>query len=198
MSAVADTVVAGPALLQRRAVSMRFAGVTALDAVDFSVHTGEVHAQMGGNGAGKSTLMSILNRVYRQDEGEVVLAGVPAQLSGPRSTQALGLAIIHQKLNQVAELSFCENFFLGRELRGPAALAGRTHTGLAAPLSPNTHPLRAPCRYPPGISLACLHTHLLEIHSAVLLGVLSRRISSDWASWALHSTSGTPYRFVHA
>lgn len=40
-------------------------------------------------------------------------------LAGPRSTLALGLAIIHQKLNQVAELSFCENFFLGRELRGP-------------------------------------------------------------------------------
>lgn len=55
------------------------------------------------------------------------------------------------------------------------ALGGRTHAGLAAPLPPITHPLRTPGRYSPGISLACLHTHLLEIHSAVLLGVLSSR-----------------------
>ena len=53
------------------------------------------------------------------------------------------------------------------------ALGGRTHAGLAAPLPPITYPLRTPCRYPPGIPLACLHTHLLEIHSAVLLGVLN-------------------------
>ncbi len=124
MSAAA-TAAAGPALLQMRAVTKRFPGVTALDAVDFDARAGEVHALMGENGAGKSTLMKILNGVYRQDEGEVVLDGVPAQLSGPRSAQALGLAIIHQELNQVAELSACENFFLGRELRGPLGCLDR-------------------------------------------------------------------------
>jgi hypothetical protein len=117
MSAVADTVVAGSALLEIRAVSKRFAGVAALDAVDFSAHAGR-----GARADGRE-------RRRQVDSDEDFERRPPPGRGGagrgagaavrPRSTQALGLAIIHQKLNQVAELSFCENFFLGRELRGP-------------------------------------------------------------------------------
>ena len=104
-------------LLEMRGICKRFVGVTALDGVDVSVHAREVHALMGENGAGKSTLMKILSGVYRHDEGTMQLAGQSISPVDPRAAQALGIAIIHQELNQVAELTVAENFFLGRELK---------------------------------------------------------------------------------
>ena len=104
-------------LLEMRGVTKRFPGVVALDCVDFSANAGEVHALMGANGAGKSTLMKILAGVYPLDEGEIRLGGVPLHADDPRAAQRQGIAIIHQELNQVAELRAFENFFLGRELK---------------------------------------------------------------------------------
>ena len=106
-----------PAILEMRDISKRFAGVQALDAVSFSARAGEIHALMGENGAGKSTLMKILTGIYTNDGGQVLLGGKPTQISDPRAAQSLGIAIIHQELNQVPELSISENFFLGRERR---------------------------------------------------------------------------------
>jgi ribose transport system ATP-binding protein len=104
-------------LLEMRGISKRFPGVIALNAVHFTTFAGEVHALMGENGAGKSTLMKILTGVYSADEGSIHLAGLPLMPSDPRSAQRNGLAIIHQELNQVPELSVTENFFLGREIK---------------------------------------------------------------------------------
>jgi ABC-type sugar transport system ATPase subunit len=115
----AQTDAAAPeqAVLQMKGICKRFAGVTALDQVSVFAHAHEVHALMGENGAGKSTLMKILSGVYRADAGAIVLDGRTVSPSDPRAAQALGIAIIHQELNQVPELSVAENFFLGRELR---------------------------------------------------------------------------------
>jgi ribose transport system ATP-binding protein len=107
----------GVPLLEMQGISKRFPGVIALNAVNFSAFAGEVHALMGENGAGKSTLMKILTGVYSADEGSIRLAGTPFMPSDPRSAQRNGLAIIHQELNQVPELSVTGNFFLGRELK---------------------------------------------------------------------------------
>jgi ABC-type sugar transport system ATPase subunit len=58
-----------------------------------------------------------LSGVYRPDEGSIRLAGAEVSPSDPRAAQHLGIAIIHQELNQVPELTVAENFFLGRERR---------------------------------------------------------------------------------
>jgi ribose transport system ATP-binding protein len=108
---------AAPQLLEMRAITKRFPGVLALDAVDFGVVHGEVHAMIGENGAGKSTLMKILSGVYHLDRGEIRLEGELVHFADPRSAQHHGVAIIHQELNQVPELTVFENFFLGRERR---------------------------------------------------------------------------------
>jgi ribose transport system ATP-binding protein len=100
-----------------RAITKRFPGVLALDAVDFGVIRGEIHAMMGENGAGKSTLVKILSGVYHLDRGEIRLDGELVHFADPRSAQQHGVAIIHQELNQVPELTVFENFFLGRERR---------------------------------------------------------------------------------
>ncbi len=101
-----------------RGITKRFPGVLALADVSFSAHAGEVHALMGENGAGKSTLMKILTGVYSNDGGQILLDAQVIHSSDPRGAQRHGIAIIHQELNQVPELSITENFFLGREKRG--------------------------------------------------------------------------------
>ncbi|MBC7763851.1 MAG: ATP-binding cassette domain-containing protein, partial [Candidatus Saccharibacteria bacterium] len=55
---------------EARGDTKRFAGVTALDSVDFAVRPGECVALMGKNGAGKSTLIKVLTGVYQPDDGE--------------------------------------------------------------------------------------------------------------------------------
>ena len=65
----------GDAACAARAVTKRFAGVTALDGVDFDLRAGEVHALIGENGAGKSTLMKILSGVHTDYDGEIAIAG---------------------------------------------------------------------------------------------------------------------------
>jgi ribose transport system ATP-binding protein len=102
-------------VLDAEGVSKSFAGVEALREVDFDLVSGEVHALMGENGAGKSTLMKILAGVHVEYEGAIRLAGSPARFSGVQDAERAGVAIIHQELNLVPELTAADNIFLGRE-----------------------------------------------------------------------------------
>jgi ABC-type sugar transport system ATPase subunit len=114
-------------LLEMTGITKRFPGVIALDHVSFAAYPNEVHALMGENGAGKSTLMKILTGVYTLDAGSITLAGRALAAADPRSAQRQGLAIIHQELNQVPELSAFENFFLGREQRNRFGMIDNHH-----------------------------------------------------------------------
>ena len=102
-------------LLCARSVGKRFAGVTALDGVDFDLRAGEVHALVGENGAGKSTLMKILSGVHTDYDGEIRVRGEPVRFTSVRDAERAGVAIIHQELNLVPELGVAANIFLGRE-----------------------------------------------------------------------------------
>lgn len=98
-----------------RGICKAFGPVKVLEAVDFSVQGGEVHALMGENGAGKSTLMKILSGVYQADAGEIRVNGQPVTIRSTGDAEAHGIAIIHQELNLIPQLSVMENLFLGRE-----------------------------------------------------------------------------------
>ncbi|MER9136640.1 sugar ABC transporter ATP-binding protein [Mesorhizobium sp. M0830] len=102
-------------VLSAEHISKSFGGIAALVDVRFELRRGEVHALMGENGAGKSTLMKILSGVYTGYEGKVSVDGRPVSFSGVRDAEDAGIAIIHQELNLVPELSVADNIFLGRE-----------------------------------------------------------------------------------
>ena len=72
---------------------------------------------MGENGAGKSTLMKVLAGVHKCDDGEIWLKGKKTEIQSPRHAQELGIAMIHQELSPVPEMTVAENIFLGREPR---------------------------------------------------------------------------------
>ena len=102
-------------VLEAKGVSKSFAGVDALRDVDFDLMSGEVHALVGENGAGKSTLMKIIAGVHVEYDGAVRLAGAPIRFAGVQDAERAGVAIIHQELDLVPELTAADNIFLGRE-----------------------------------------------------------------------------------
>ncbi|MBC7594975.1 MAG: sugar ABC transporter ATP-binding protein [Kineosporiaceae bacterium] len=104
-------------VLESRGVTKRFAGVTALDGVDFAVHPGESLALMGENGAGKSTLIKVLTGVYQPDDGELLLGGVSVKFARPLDAQRSGVSTIYQEVNLIPLMSVAQNIFLGREPR---------------------------------------------------------------------------------
>ncbi len=63
-----------PPLVEAREVSLRFGSLSVLDAVNLSVHAGEIVTLVGLNGAGKSTLLRVLLGIVRPHAGEVVRA----------------------------------------------------------------------------------------------------------------------------
>src|SRR5271165_4116484 len=110
-----DRTAGNAVVMEADGVSKSFAGIDALRDVDFDLMSGEVHALMGENGAGKSTLMKILAGVHVEYEGAIRLAGSPARFSGVQDAERAGVAIIHQELDLVPELTAADNIFLGRE-----------------------------------------------------------------------------------
>lgn len=105
-------------LLEMRAITKRFPGVTALNNVNFAVRRGEIHCLVGENGAGKSTLMKVLSGVhpYGSYEGEIVYEGEIAKFHNIAESEAAGIAIIYQELAQFPELTIYENIFMGHEI----------------------------------------------------------------------------------
>ncbi len=105
------------AILSMRSITKEFHGVRALSEVSLDVQRGEIHAIRGENGAGKSTLMKVLSGVYPHGtyEGEIYFEGQECQFKGIRESEDAGIAIIHQELALVPELSITENLFLGNE-----------------------------------------------------------------------------------
>lgn len=103
------------AIFEMKEISKNFPGVKALINVDFRVIKGKVMALLGENGAGKSTLMKIMTGVYQKSSGKLFYEEESVEFDNIRASQSRGIAIIHQELNLIPELSIAENIFLGRE-----------------------------------------------------------------------------------
>ena len=101
--------------LEMRGIRKSFNATHALAGVDFTVHSGEVHALVGENGAGKSTLMKILSGAETPDEGEIFLDGLPYRPSTPLEARRRGVGMIYQELSLADHLTVEENIILGLE-----------------------------------------------------------------------------------
>jgi inositol transport system ATP-binding protein len=107
-----------------RALELRkdFGGLTVLHPTSVEFRPGEVHALMGENGAGKSTLMKVIAGLYRPDGGHVDWRGRRAEFGSPYDALVAGIAMIHQELMPIPDLTVAENITLGCE---PCASFGR-------------------------------------------------------------------------
>ena len=92
---VGESPAGAPVLLEARGLTKRFPGVIANDAVDLTLHEGEILGLLGENGAGKSTLVKMLFGIHQPDEGDVYFKGERATNDGPGDAIARGLSLIH-------------------------------------------------------------------------------------------------------
>lgn len=99
-----------------------FGPIKVLHGVTLTVQPGEVHGLLGENGAGKSTMLNILSGVLSADSGSCSIDGTPVTVHSPRDATAAGIAMIHQELQQVPELTVAQNIYLGAALRRSAGL----------------------------------------------------------------------------
>jgi ABC-type sugar transport system ATPase subunit len=180
VSSSGETVPASPggaaAILRLHGIVKSFQGVRVLDGVSLTVRRGEVHALMGENGAGKSTLMKILMGIHQPDAGTIVIDSAEVAIASPREALGRGVAMIHQELNPVLDLSVAENIHLGRELRTRVGLfdARRMRAETTALLERLQIPIRADALMR---SLSVAQMQLIEIAKAI--AVDSRVIVMD-------------------
>jgi ABC-type sugar transport system ATPase subunit len=108
-------------VIELRGIGKEFPGVRALHDVTLAIRPGEVLGLVGENGAGKSTLIKVLGGAYPAGSfcGEVVVDGTPRAFRSARDARAAGIAVVHQELSLVPEMSVADNLVLGRE---PATL----------------------------------------------------------------------------
>lgn len=102
-------------VLEMKNITKRFAGVVALDQVNFTLMPGDFLGICGENGAGKSTLMKILSGSYRHGEyeGEIAVDGNPVKIDSIKKAQELGIEMAYQELNVMLDVTVAENLMVG-------------------------------------------------------------------------------------
>ncbi|MBW7984257.1 xylose ABC transporter ATP-binding protein [Enterobacillus tribolii] len=106
-----------PCLLEMKNITKQFGAVKAVDDVTLRLNAGEILSLCGENGSGKSTLMKVLCGIYPfgSYQGDILFSGTELKAKTIRDTEQKGIAIIHQELALVKEMSVLENMFLGAE-----------------------------------------------------------------------------------
>ncbi len=96
-------------LLQLDKVTIRFGGLTAVNAVDFSVGENELCGLIGPNGAGKTTVFNLITGVYQPTEGKITFAGQSLARRRVDEIVALGIARTFQNIRLFGSLSVFDN-----------------------------------------------------------------------------------------
>ena len=102
-------------VLSLRKATKLYAGVPAIEAVDFELRRGEIHALVGENGAGKSTLTKVMAGVVTLTSGAMTIDGAEVALKTPLEARNLGIAMVFQENSLVPTMTVAQNLFLGQE-----------------------------------------------------------------------------------
>jgi branched-chain amino acid transport system ATP-binding protein len=103
-------------------ITVRFGGLTALDAVSLTVAPGEIVGLIGPNGAGKTTLFNVICGLATPRSGRIEIDGRPR----PRASRlaAVGVARTFQALGLFAGLTVGQNVAAGLSSNAPGVMAG--------------------------------------------------------------------------
>ena len=116
-------------LLEVRGLVKRFGGVTAVNALDMTVRSGDVHALIGPNGSGKTTTLNVISALYRSDGGSIRFDGVELLGRPAHAIAKLGVARTFQNIRLFGDLSVLENVMIGRHVRTRVGFVGALNPG---------------------------------------------------------------------
>ncbi len=108
----------GDTILRLDAVTKRFGGLVANNAISFEVRAGEVLALIGPNGAGKSTLFNCISAVNPPSSGSIRFLGKPVEHCDSRRVARMGMSRTFQHVRLLPRMSVLDNVALGAHLRG--------------------------------------------------------------------------------
>lgn len=106
-----------PPLLVARALTKRFGGVVALDALDLDVGQGEIVGLIGPNGSGKTTFFNVATGIYEADAGAVTFAGGDITSAAPPAVYRAGISRTFQRSRLSLPLSIFDNIMIGNHAR---------------------------------------------------------------------------------
>jgi branched-chain amino acid transport system permease protein len=117
----------GPAptmTLEVKGLAKHFGGLKAVDAIDFTVGRGGIHALIGPNGSGKTTTLNVLSGLYTPTAGSVRLNGQDITRLSPHRRAAAGMGRTFQNIRLFRSMSALENVVIGAERPGNPLDAG--------------------------------------------------------------------------
>jgi branched-chain amino acid transport system ATP-binding protein len=97
------------ALLQLSGVTLRFGGLTAVNAVDLAVGEDELVGLIGPNGAGKTTLFNLITGIYAADAGTVSFREQDLAGQSVSEIVAQGIARTFQNIRLFGHLTVFDN-----------------------------------------------------------------------------------------
>jgi branched-chain amino acid transport system ATP-binding protein len=114
----------GETLLATQDLTVKFGGLTALDAVTFTIKRGEILGLIGPNGAGKTTCFNAITGVYRPTSGTVTFDGAPLGKIKRHEITRRGIARTFQNIRLWGEMTALENVVVGTDARHKTSVPG--------------------------------------------------------------------------
>jgi branched-chain amino acid transport system ATP-binding protein len=151
------------ALLAVRALTVRFGGVVAINALDLAVREGQIFALVGPNGAGKTTLLNCVSGFVTPSSGDILFAGASLLALGRHRRAARGIARTFQNVQLFGSMSVLDNLVTAQHSQLHAGLL----TGML-PIGPAAREDRR-AREQARATLALLG---LEVYANAIAGVL--------------------------
>ncbi len=111
-------------VLKLENLTMKFGGVTALDAVNMEVKEGEILALIGPNGAGKTTVFNVITGVYAATSGKADFYDKSLLKMKRYHITKLGLARTFQNIRLFGDMTTVENVITATDVHKKSGLVG--------------------------------------------------------------------------
>ena len=102
--------------LEVKNITLRFGGITALNEIDLTVHTGELVAIIGPNGAGKTSLLNCITGYYKPQEGQLLFNGRDITGLSTHHLTGLGIGRTYQNIELFPGMTVLSNMLLARHV----------------------------------------------------------------------------------
>ena len=112
-------------ILEARAITKYFEGLSALTEVDFAIEEGTIAGLIGPNGAGKTTFFNIITGLLKPSSGKLLFDGQSIGGFRPNRITQRGIARTFQSIRLFPSMTALENILVGEHcrLRGTVAAA---------------------------------------------------------------------------